>query len=79
MENKLPKGAEEWKEVDILYKVKSSEDILCNYKDLKQYWVEKLCNCLNTPEGLMRLTKSNMILFCQRFQAKILEKSNLLN
>jgi hypothetical protein len=38
IENKLPQGAEGWKEVAVLYKVKSSEDVLRDYEDLKLHW-----------------------------------------
>ena len=62
----------------MLYKVKSSEDVLHDYEDLKQHWVEKLFNRFKKPIGLMGLAKSDIILRCQRVQAKILEKSNLL-
>ena len=39
IEKKLPQGAEGWKEVAVLYKVKTSENILRDYEDLKRHWV----------------------------------------
>ena len=38
IENKLPQGAEGWKEVAVLYKVKTSKSLLRHYEDLKRHW-----------------------------------------
>ena len=40
--------------------------------------MEKLCNRFKKPTGLTGMAKSDIILCCQRVQAKILEKSNSL-
>jgi len=78
IEKKLPQGAEGWKEVAVLYKVKTSENVLRDYEDLKRHWVEKLCNRFKKPTGSTGSARSDIILRCQRVQAKILEKSNSL-
>ena len=78
IEKNLPQGAEGWKEVAVMYKVKTSDNVLCDYEDLKRHWVEKLCNRFKKLTGSTGSARSDIILRCQRVQAKILEKSNSL-
>ncbi len=68
VEELLPNGAQSWGEVAALYQSCSSESILRDHDDMKQYWIEKCCNKFKKPTGTPGDPKRDMILRCPRIQ-----------
>jgi hypothetical protein len=78
VEELMPNGAQSWGEVAALYQSRSSELILRDHDDMKQYWIEKCCNKFKKLTGTPGDPKRDMILRCQWIQEQIHNKSALV-
>ena len=60
-------GAYAWEQVTALYKERSSEDNTRDKDDIKQHWVENMCNKFKKPTGSAGGAK-DFIIQCQKVQ-----------